>query len=137
MAPRKNEDLIAELKNHMDSRFSEIKQDLRSLDEKQDRLNERQAEQNSTLVAQHRSLDEHVKRTNLLEEKLERVENRLEDKIEDVEGFVTESLEPIKKQVATVNIVFKVLKIAAKIAIPVLGLFGLGAGVLELIKAFF
>lgn len=141
MAPRKKNDDFADLKSHIDSRFGELNEKFTSLDV-------RMADANVTLKNQQYILDEHVRRTNLLEEKLERTEEALEEKldrteetlerrIEDRVKAVESSLAPIKRQGAIIEVVFKIVKVGGKILIPVAGVLGLGAGLVELLKVIF
>lgn len=77
------------------------------------------AEIKVTLAKQHVSIDEHIKRTNLLESKLQRVEEV--------------DIEPIKKHVLVINNTLKVLGLLCTFAA---GIIGAVVGGLEIIKFF-
>jgi len=114
-----NEILLAKLdlfKDHFDSHLSDVKGTLNRMDERLDKID-------VTSAAQGATLEEHVRRTNLLEEKIEVDKKIVESKLEPIQAHVTQ------------------VKIFMKIAGLVLGggtlLGGAGVGIKKLIDALF
>lgn len=69
--------------------------ELRRQDEKLDRMTDKQAEQNEVLLRNTITLEEHVKRTKLLEDRAERIEDEVDE---------------IKDHVDTIKRIFNIVK---------------------------
>ena len=97
------------LKEHFDSHMIKVNSKLESLDERSDRVD-------VTLVKQQAILDEHVRRTNLLEKKVEEEKKTLE-----------ETLGPIKEKTVEFSLLLKIL-------LGLMSAAGTGLGIKEILS---
>lgn len=113
-------------KDHFDGHMGTVGKTLERMDDRLDRVD-------VTLGKQQTTLDEHVKRTNLLEDKLEQERKDIADKLAAERKQTAEELEPLKVQSTQVKLL---IKVGAAIAAAG-GLGGAGFGIKQLIAAIF
>lgn len=112
MAPRKDtkaEVSMERIETKLDLFKEHIDKQLSSVDSKLDRIDSRVDVIEVTLGKQHSSLEEHIRRTNLLEQKIHNETTDLGKRIDAESKAVVESLEPIKMQSKQVKMILKII----------------------------
>lgn len=113
-------------KEHFDNHLGNVNKTLERMDGRLDNLD-------VTAGKQQTILDEHVKRTNLLEGKLEEERKAIAEKLAAERKQTAEELEPLKTQSTQVKLL---IKVGAAIAAAG-GLGGAGFGIKQLVAAIF
>lgn len=116
--PRKKDDPMDRVEMKLDLFKDHFDDHMRTVGDKLEKMDNRLDNVDVTMVKQQVVLDEHVRRTNLLEEKTEAAKKELEEKIE-----------PLKNQSSQI-------KLFLKIGAALLGAGGAGFGVKELLGLF-
>ena len=124
MAPRKDTKTavsIERIETKLDLFKEHLDKQLSNMDGKLDRIDSRVDVIEVTLGKQYVSIDEHVKRTNLLEERMHAETTELKSKIDSETRAIKENVEPLKFHRMQ-------LKLALKIIATVLGAGAAGGG---------
>lgn len=126
MAPKNESDGRVETKldmfiEHVTKHGDRVDEVLTKLDGRLDSIDVTLGQQNTVLGHQHLSLVEHVKRSDLIERRLELEVEKLNKKVEEETKAITKKLEPVNDHVTK-------MKIFIKIVVGVLGAGGAGAG---------
>lgn len=122
--------------NHRDTKAAIEKLDskVEKIDSRVDNLDVTVGKQAVTLQNQHRSLEEHIKRTNLLENRLEAEVSKVVKKIEHNEAELSKKIGPLKTTDTKIKMF---MKIAGVILGSGAAAGGVGVGLSKLIAAIF